>query len=115
MARPPGHGGGVREELEVLVPEAAALRALGAPDLPTGGQTTKTRFLSRLEPGSSQGRVPSEALGRVLPAPASPWHWLPCFRLQVPVLCLVTQLHPVDLTPRGPSCGAGAPSPVCLL
>ena len=65
-----------------------------------GGQESQTR-----------GCVPSRRSGEGPPSPHQPLAtWFPAAGPSLPV-----QLHPASLTPRGPSCGPGAPKPVCLL
>lgn len=110
--------GRVREELEVLVPGGGCIAGPGCPDLPTGGQTTDTLSVTAWRPGvPARGCVPSRRSGEGPPSPRQPLALATLFPgCRSPVSApVVTQLHPVDLTPRGPSCGAGAPEPVCLL
>ena len=68
---------GPGEELEALVPGGGCVSGPGCPDLPVGAQTTDTLSVTAWRPGVPV--FPPDALGRVLPAPASPWHWLPWF------------------------------------
>lgn len=88
----------------------------GCPDLPTGAQITDTLSVTAWRPGvPDQGLCSLQTLwrGSSQPPPAT-GHLVPSCGSPVSVP-VVTQLHPVSLTPRGPSCGPGAPKPVCLL
>lgn len=90
------------------------MQALGA-QVCQWGLRQQTHFLSL--PGGQESQCSLQMLWGGPPSPRQPLALaalVPSCRslVSAPV---VTQLHPVGLTPRGPSCGPWVPKPVSLL